>query len=126
MLKRENTLFNEYKENLYLLNNIDTPNTYREKIHNFSEINTNIFNNDNSFKVKDNYQNNINMDESNRPLKNTKINIIKKNKGESNLALNKHKSFNKIIQKEIVFNNSIKLNSPIKNRKRIYTGYPNK
>ena len=119
MLKRENTLFNEYKENLYLLNNIDTPNTYREKIHNFSEINTNIFNNDNSFKVKDNYQNNINMDESNRPLKNTKINIIKKNKGESNLALNKHKSFNKIIQKEIVFNNSIKLNSPIKNRKRI-------
>ena len=120
MLKRENTLFNEYKENLYLLNNIDTPNTYRDKIHNFSEINTNIFNNDNSFKAKDNYQSNINMDESNKPLKNTKINIIKNNKNESNLALNKHKSFNKIIQKEIVFNNSINLNSPIKKRKTIH------
>ena len=120
MLKRENTLFNEYKENLFHLNNRDTPNTYRSKVHNFSEINTNIFNKDSSFKAKENYKNDIKMDISNRPLKNTKINIIKNNGDESNLALNKNKSFNKIIQKEIFFNNSINLNSPIKKRKTIH------
>ena len=118
MLKRENSLFNEYKENLYRLNNIGSPNTYRSKIHKISELNTNFYNNDNTYNIKKNKINNK-MNDTMRPLNREKNKIIEIKKNDLIYGINNNKSFNKIIQKEIFLNNNINFNSSIIKEKNI-------
>ena len=119
MLKRENSLFNEYKENLYRLNNIGSPNTYRSKIHKISELNTNFYNNDNTYNIKKNKINNNKMNDTMRPLNREKNKIIEIKKNDLIYGINNNKSFNKIIQKEIFLNNNINFNSSIIKEKNI-------
>ena len=119
MLKRENSLFNEYKENLYRLNNIGSPNTYRSKIHKISEPKTNFYNNDNTYNIKKNKINNNKMNDTMRPLNREKNKIIEIKKNDLIYGINNNKSFNKIIQKEIFLNNNINFNSSIIKEKNI-------
>ena len=119
MLKRDNTLFNEYKENLYRLNNIQNPNSYRTKIRKISELNTNFFNNDNNYIIKKNNIYGINMNDTMMPLNREKNNFIEIKKNDLNFGFKNNKSFNKIIQKEIFLNNKINLDSPVEKRENI-------
>ena len=119
MLKRDNTLFNEYKENLYRLNNIQNPNSYRTKIRKISELNTNFFNNDNNYIIKKNNILGINMNDTMMPLNREKNNFIEIKKNDLNFGFKNNKSFNKIIQKEIFLNNKINLDSPVEKRENI-------
>ena len=119
MLKRDNSLFNEYKENLFRLNNIDNPNSYRAKIHKISELNTNFYNNDNNYITKKNSINDNKMNDTMIPLNREKNNIIEIKNNELNFGFKNNKSFNKIIQKEIFLNNKIMLDSPVKKRKTL-------
>ena len=117
MLKRDNSLFNEYKENLFRLNNIDNPNSYRAKMHKISELNTNFYNNENNYITKKNSINDNKMNDTMIPLNREKNNIIEIKNNELNFGFKNNKSFNKIIQKEIFLNNKINLDSPVKKRK---------
>ena len=119
MLKRDNSLFNEYKENLYRLNNIQNPNSYRTKIRKISELNTNFFNNDNNYIIKKNNIYGINMNDTMMPLNREKNNFIEIKKNDLNFGFKNNKSFNKIIQKEIFLNNKINLDSPVEKRENI-------
>ena len=119
MLKRDNSLFNEYKENLFRLNNIDNPNSYRAKMHKISELNTNFYNNDNNYITKKNSINDNKMNDTMIPLNREKNNIIEIKNNELNFGFKNNKSFNKIIQKEIFLNNKIMLDSPVKKRKTL-------
>ena len=119
MLKRDNTLFNEYKENLYRLNNIQNPNSYRTKIRKISELNTNFFNNDNNYIIKKNNIYGINMNDTMMPLNREKNNFIEIKKNDLNFGFKNNKSFNKIIQKEIFLNNKINLDSPVEKKENI-------
>ena len=119
MLKRDNSLFNEYKENLYRLNNIQNPNSYRTKIRKISELNTNFFNNDNNYIIKKNNIYGINMNDTMMPLNREKNNFIEIKKNDLNFGFKNNKSFNKIIQKEIFLNNKNNLDSPVEKRENI-------
>ena len=117
MIKNGKSLFNEFKENVFILKEINIPKRHRVKNCNKNSAYSYLFNNDNySYATMNSQINNNKINNKIIPLITTNENVSLNIKKKVNPQLSNNSS-GKIIQKEISLN-KIK-NSPIKKTKSI-------
>ena len=118
MIKNGKSLFHEFKENVFILKEINIPKRHRVKNRNKNSAYSYLFNNDNySYATMNSQINNNKINNKIIPLITTNENVSLNIKKKVNPQLSNNSS-GKIIQKEISLN-KIK-NSPIKKTKSIY------
>ena len=113
MNQNENILLYDYKNNLFSLDDLEAANLSPIKGYKKIKPDSSVLNDKNGHIKKNNSQIFIKTNNIKKPLNKINFNIIK----DKNDKSYNNKSFNKIIQKEIILNNSIDLIS--QNKKNI-------